>query len=568
MFFLFVNTLRLNQHLSDKDKHFLKSCLKHVKTWSNLGPILKPYFLLMKLENSIHQGDFSNFRRYAFDAIDLAVNNKFTLLEAYINERLGQECIERQHEHANYFLKKAITLYQSAGASVKEKQLTELYSISPVKKPERTDQSLSELLDINYLLEATRSITQQIDFNELLSTILQSVMERLGAKTAYILIESNQQLELMARGDKHDYVEVTIKNHGIIATENLSMAIANYVFRTSEMLVINDASEESDFKTDNTVQKQQLKSILCIPLVIKKEVLGVLYLENKLMPSVFTQEQIELTKLLTAQAAVALQNTKLIKDMQQNQREIESLNINLENRVEERTAELNRVNEELNNFAYVVSHDLKAPLRAINQLAGWISEDYGSSFDDEGREQMDLICGRAKRMHEMIDGILQYSRIGRIKEDQEDVNLTALINEVIDLIAPPQNIKIDIVTSFPVVKGERLRLHQVFQNLIDNAIKYNDQEQGLIELSCIENEKDWQIAIKDNGPGIAKKYQEKIFQLFQTLKPKDQSESTGVGLSLIEKTVTNWGGTIWIESEEGQGSMFIFTIPKKNSRLH
>jgi len=561
--FWFVNALRLHKNSTDEQTSELKNCLKHVKTWSNLGPILKPYYLLMKLESSIHQGDFSNFRRYAFDAIDLAVNNKFTLLEAYINERLGQVCIEQHHQHANYFLTRAVSLYRSCSAHVKEKQLCELFSLSPSKKQAVTDQPLSEILDVNYLLEATRSITQQLDFNALLSTILQSVMERLGAKTAYLLTVYKQQLEVVARGEKHDFVGVEIKTKEEISTENLSMAIANYVFRTSEMLVINNASDDSDFSTDSTVQTQHLKSILCIPLVLKQEVLGVLYLENKLMSAVFTREQVELTKLLTAQAAVALQNTKLIKDMQQNQREIESLNINLEQRVGERTAELNQVNEELNNFAYVVSHDLKAPLRAINQLSGWISEDYASLFDDEGREQMDLISGRAKRMHEMIDGILQYSRIGRVKEDVEDVDLLTLIEDVIHLIAPPKNIKINVISSFPVIKGERFRFHQVFQNLLDNAIKYNDKELGLIEISCSDKDIAWQISIKDNGPGIAKKYQEKIFQLFQTLKPKDQSESTGVGLSLIEKTVKQWGGEIWIESEEGAGSIFIFTIPKE-----
>jgi len=560
--FWFVNSLRINETISDDDKYALKSCLKQVKTWSDLGPILKPYFLLMKLENSIHQGDFSNFRRHAFDAIDLAIANKFTLLEAYINERLGQVCIEQQHEHANYFLKKAVSLYRSCSANVKEKQLCELFSLTPNKKQDLTEQPLSEILDVNYLLDATRSITQQLDFNLLLSTILQAVMERVGAKTAYLLIANGQQLEVMARGDKHDFVEVTLKETKKIMTENLSMAIANYVSRTAEILVIKNASEESDFITDTTVQKQQLKSILCIPLVLKQEVLGVLYLENKLMPAVFTREQIELTKLLTAQAAVALQNTQLIKDMQQNQHEIESLNINLEQRVEARTVELNRVNEELNNFAYVVSHDLKAPLRAINQLSGWIAEDYASSFDEDGKEQMALICGRAKRMHEMIDGILQYSRIGRVKEDVENVDLKVLINDVIDLIAPPENIKINIKTEFPVIKCERMRIHQVFQNLIDNAIKYNDKEKGIIDLSCMPIDDCWQVSVKDNGPGIAQKYQGKIFQLFQTLKPKDQSDSTGVGLSLIEKTVTNWGGKIWIESEEGEGSVFIFTIPK------
>ena len=564
--FWFVNSLRLHSDISNDEMPELKKCLKQVKTWSNLGPILKPYFLLMKMENSFHQGDSSNFRRYAFDAIDLAVKNNFVLLEAYINERLGQNYIQQQHEHANYHLTRAIMLYQNCSAKVKEKQLCEQFSLSVSSKKASKEHALSEMLDVNYLLEATRDITQQLDFNSLLSTILQAVMERLGAKTAYLLIANKQQLEVMARGDKHDFVEVIIKNSHNIAAENLSMGIANYVFRTAEMVVIKNACEDSDFKMDSTVQKQQLKSILCMPLVLKQEVLGVLYLENKLMSAVFTHEQIELTKLLTAQAAVALQNTTLVKEMQINQQEIESLNVNLEQRVEERTAELNRVNEELKNFAYVVSHDLKAPLRAINQLSGWVAEDYASSFDEDGREQMALICSRAKRMHEMIDGILQYSRIGRIKEEAETIDLNQLIEEVVELIVPANSIKVAVLTPFPVVKGERLRIYQVFQNLIDNAIKYNDKKEGVIQLSCVSQEDQWQISVKDNGPGIAKKYQEKIFQLFQTLKPKDQTDSTGIGLSLIEKSVSNWGGKIWIESDEGMGSTFIFTLPKNNKK--
>lgn len=559
--FWFVNSLKLQKKIPDDQKASLKACLKQVKTWSNLGPILKPYFLLMKLENSIHQQDFSNFRRYAFDAIDLAVSNKFVLLEAYINECLGRRYIEQQHIHANYHLTRAVTLYRKCAAHVKEKQLCEQFSLIVSEKQALKDQSLAEILDVDFLLTATRSITQQQDFNLLLSTILQAVMERLGAKTAYLLIVNNQKLEVVARGDKHDFVEVKIIGSEQIATDNLSMAIVNYVFRTAEMLVIDNASDDGNFNSDTIVQKQLLKSIFCIPLVLKQEVLGVLYLENKLMPSVFTREQIELTKLLTSQAAVAIQNTQLLRDMQKNQKEVESLNINLEQRVEERTAELNRVNEELNNFAYIVSHDLKAPLRAINQLSGWVAEDYSSVLDEQGREQMSLICGRAKRMHEMIDGILQYSRIGRVKNEDEKVDLVDIINDVIDSIAPPENIEVNIVTPLPNIKGERIKLYQVFQNLIDNAIKYNDKDKGIIEISCIAQGSFWQISIKDNGPGIARKYQEKVFLLFQTLKPKDLSEGTGIGLSLIEKTVAQWGGKVWIESEEGKGSQFIFTIP-------
>ena len=242
------------------------------------------------------------------------------------------------------------------------------------------------------------------------------------------------------------------------------------------------------------------------------------------------------------------------------------MNKTLEQRVAERTAALNKANEELKNFAYVVSHDLKAPLRAINQLAGWIADDYASAFDADGKEQIALLQSRARRMHDMIEGILQYSRVGRLKEPNEKIDVSQLLQDVIKLIAPPPNFEIRVQEHLPVVDGETIRMFQVFQNLLDNAIKHNDKAKGIIEIACTERDEYWQFSVKDNGPGIPKQYQEKVFQLFQTLTPKDQSDSTGIGLSLIEKIVDHWGGEIWLESQPGQGCAFYFTVPKYNNK--
>ncbi len=559
--FRYTNALRLNTVQTVQERQKLHQCFNQVKKWAALGPILKPYLAFMKAERALTTGHLSQSRRFLFDAIDLAVANKFILLEGFLNERLAQLYIDHQHEHSNYHLNRALKLYQQCGARIKATQLCEKYSLSFNTEPLSTAQTLINRLDIDYLHEATRNITQQLDFKPLLSTILQAVMERLGAKTAFLLVANHQELEVVARGDKLDTVQVINSGDHNLSCDSLSMAIVNYVYRTAEMLVIENACEQGDFITDATVQKQKLKSVLCIPLVLKQTVMGILYLENKLIPAVFTPEQQELVKLLTAQAAVALQNTQLVKRMQKNQQEIETLNKELEHRVAQRTAELNRVNEELNNFAYVVSHDLKAPLRAINQLTGWIAEDYAEVFNDEGRQQIQLIQSRARRMHEMIDGILQYSRIGRVKEDFEQIHLENLIKDAIRMIAPAEHVKIYLKGLFPEVKAEKIRLQQVFQNLLDNAIKYNDKPECEITISCEPKDFGLEISVADNGPGIAQKYQQKIFQLFQTLHTKDESDSTGIGLSLIEKAVTHWGGKIWVESKEGQGCKFIFTLP-------
>jgi PAS domain S-box-containing protein len=225
--------------------------------------------------------------------------------------------------------------------------------------------------------------------------------------------------------------------------------------------------------------------------------------------------------------------------------------------------QLEKTNQELKDFAYIVSHDLKAPLRGIKTLAEWITTDYADKLDDNGKEQMNLLAGRVDRMHNLIDGILQYSRIGRAEEEKVVVNLNELVTEVIDMIAPPENITITIENELPTIECEQTRIMQVFQNLLSNAVKYMDKPKGQINVGCVEENGFWEFYVADNGPGIEEKYFEKIFQLFQTLAPRDKSESTGVGLTIIKKIVEMYGGKTWVQSKVGSGSTFFFTLPKQ-----
>ena len=224
--------------------------------------------------------------------------------------------------------------------------------------------------------------------------------------------------------------------------------------------------------------------------------------------------------------------------------------------------ELESSQEELKSFAYVVSHDLKAPLRAISSLAGWLAHDYMDKFDDEGKEHMRLLIKRVYRMDNLINGILQYSRIGQVKEEVIAVDLDQLVREVIDLISPPANIVISIENTLPIVMAEPTRIEQVFLNLLSNAIKFMDKPHGEIRIVCSSEDKHWKFLIADNGPGIELRHFERIFQLFQILVPRDRVECTGVGLSLVKKIVEMYGGKIWLESKVGEGSNFFFTFPK------
>jgi len=223
--------------------------------------------------------------------------------------------------------------------------------------------------------------------------------------------------------------------------------------------------------------------------------------------------------------------------------------------------ELENVNRELKDFAYIVSHDLKAPLRGIKTLVDWITTDYADKLDDEGKEQMKLLISRVDRMHNLIDGILQYSRVGRVKEQKVVVNLNELVSEVIDMLSPPKNITITVENEMPTIKCERTRIMQVFQNLLSNAVKFMNKPQGKIKISYADENDFWKFGVSDNGPGIEEKYFEKIFQIFQTLTPRDEFESTGIGLTITKKIVELYGGRIWVESEVGNGSTFFFTLP-------
>ncbi len=224
--------------------------------------------------------------------------------------------------------------------------------------------------------------------------------------------------------------------------------------------------------------------------------------------------------------------------------------------------EIASANEELNNFAYVVSHDLKAPLRAISSLADWLATDYANKFDDAGREQMRLLIGRVHRMDGLIDGILLYSRVGRVKETLVAVDLNRLVGDVIDMLAPPISITVTIDSPLPTVMVEPTRIQQVFQNLLSNAIKYMDKPEGKIRIACSAEGSQWKFSVTDNGPGIQQQHFERIFKLFQTLAPRDRVESTGVGLALVKKIVEMYGGLVWVESTVGEGSTFFFTLPR------
>jgi PAS domain S-box-containing protein len=230
-------------------------------------------------------------------------------------------------------------------------------------------------------------------------------------------------------------------------------------------------------------------------------------------------------------------------------------------------AALEERNEELDAFVFVVSHDLKAPLRAVANLSQWIEEDLEGQLTEDTQMQMNLLRSRVNRMSATIDGLLEYARIGRSESEIESVALGCLLADVVDEVSPPPTFTIDLPDDLPTLLTKRLLLFQIFVNLVGNGIKHHHSETGSIKIS-MEDRGDWcEFAIADDGPGIAPEDQERMFKIFQAVNPQNRSDSTGIGLAIVKKIIEAEGGTIWLESEIGSGTTFYFTWPRLKNRV-
>lgn len=222
---------------------------------------------------------------------------------------------------------------------------------------------------------------------------------------------------------------------------------------------------------------------------------------------------------------------------------------------------LEKQNQALNEYAHVVSHDLKAPLRSINSLINWFKEDNVEILDENNNKSLDLILTNVEKMDLLIKGILDYSSIDKLEINDRMIDLNILIDEVIRTLNVPNHIEIVFNNEMPKIHGNDFRFKQLFQNLIQNAIKYNDKSKGFIEIGSVEKANEIEFFIKDNGVGIKECYYSKIFNLFSKLENTDQS--SGIGLSIVKKIIDLYGGKIWLESKEKIGTTFYFILPIK-----
>ena len=233
---------------------------------------------------------------------------------------------------------------------------------------------------------------------------------------------------------------------------------------------------------------------------------------------------------------------------------------NLELQKENLLRKLEKSNDELQEYAHVVSHDLKSPLRSINALISWIKDDNEGELSSDTLTNFDMIEATLEKMEQLISDVLEYSSIVGDANTLSDVDLNNVMDDIITLLHFPEHIHCTVIKPLPTIRVDRVKIQQLFQNLISNAVNYSDKGKGLIEIDFEEGDNAFTFSVKDNGIGIDKEYHQKIFQIFQSLNKRE--ESTGIGLSIVKKIVDLYNGRIWLESTLGKGTTFFFTIEK------
>ncbi|MDH5366262.1 MAG: PAS domain S-box protein [Cyclobacteriaceae bacterium] len=296
--------------------------------------------------------------------------------------------------------------------------------------------------------------------------------------------------------------------------------------------------------------KQGIKSYSSHPLTYKGKLFGSIHIGSNIVHP-FNNEDKEIIKEITSGLNIAVFQMKTQETIA-----INNVALNTKNQ------DLEQLNQELKQFSYIVSHDLKAPLRAIMSLADFIIKDHAENLGDDGKYQLDLMKSRILRMSHLIDGILQYSRLSKPSEISKTVNINNVLSEITKSLLIKKSTILNIQPNLPIIQADETRIQQLFQNLISNALKFADTEHPKVDISCRDADKYWEFRIQDNGIGIEKKHYDRIFQIFQTLKSRDEMENTGIGLSIVKKIVENYGGKVWVKSEIDVGSTFFFLLKK------
>ena len=490
-------------------------------------------------------------------AIASAQENGFVHNEAIAYELAATFYQKRGYDKfARTYLAEAVDCYLRWGANGKVQQLKRLHPW--ITSPGPTEATtLAKQLDALSLAKAQQVISGELHLGRLAQTLLRIVMENAGAQIGFLSVEGARQLRAEMRPDDGDDRRIVFDPSPGAST--IPEGLVNYVRRSGETVILADAGGDAgEFAADNYLRRVKPRSVLCMAIQRREKLLAVLYLENNLVAGAFTAERRFVLEVLTAQAAISLETSAVYEALSQ-------LNTELDQRVFDRTAQLEATNKELESFAYSVSHDLRAPLRHIVGFLELLQKKAGKDLDRQSRHYMDNISDSAKKMGQLIDDLLAFSRMGRHALTLQSVDLKTLVAEVVrELMPDTAGRQITwCVGDLPVVSGDLSMLRMVLVNLIANALKFTQPRPvAHIEIGVQPGQDAEEVIfIRDNGVGFDMAYADKLFGVFQRLHLTDEFEGTGIGLATVNRIIARHGGRTWAEGKPDNGAVFYFTLP-------
>ena len=546
--------------------------LKKIEQWASLGVLLTPYLNFIYAEIDYYKGDSIlgavKISRY-FSAITKAKEQGYTLLTGHLYECLGGLLTEFKLGKPEMYYAEAWRLYSRCHADVKIARLYDRYhedsttsnrasqlstideskGLSTLRASQLSaideNQGLSTLpnLDVNYLMKSTLALSAEINLEKLLQKIMTVVLECSGAQHGYLLIK--EQNELVVAVENHIGKQPILKprHYNINQVTDICLSIVNYVFRTQEKLVLRDACAEGDFQQLSDVQAMGLHSVLCLPVIKQKQLIGVLYLENSLSIGIFTPEKTGMTELLTSHAAISLENARLLEETRRAYQQLQ------ESR--EHMMQMEKLSA-LGTLVGGVAHEINNPLMGVMNYVEFAQE---KTTDVKIAKVLGQALHEIERIKNIVRNMLIYVRTKSNPTEychiSETINQTLLLLEG-ELKKTNIRIQLDVAEHLPAILFSTDSLQQVLINLLLNARDaLNETPEPRIDITAVVNGEFLELSICDNGSGIPEAVLTRIFDPFFTTKPP--GKGTGLGLSVSHRLIEEVGGSITAHNKSGCG---------------
>jgi len=406
-------------------------------------------------------------------------------------------------------------------------------------------------------LHLQRLHAPQVLANEIIKSLEMILNYTYGA--VLLIDKSGQRLVPFALSIQGKNDEFVTRDKKYLETQNLQMGkgITGWVAQTGMIVRVGDVRQDERYLG----VRDNIRSELCVPLIVEDRVIGVINIETD-QADAYSQTDESVLETIAAQVSIAIQNSRLFE-------QIQAQTVELEQRVMERTAQLQTSNKELEAFIYSVSHDLRAPLRAVDGYTRILEEDYKTALDEKAQQVCSVIHNEAQRMGRLIDDLLSLSRLGRSEMYLIPLNMHTMVASIFgELTTPDDRSRMDFrLGALHAAEGDPSLLRQVWINLLQNAIKFTSKKEwAVIEVDSSQDEKETVYTIRDNGAGFDMQYANKLFGVFQRLHSDHEFEGTGVGLAIVQRIIQRHGGRVWAESEADSGASFHFALPRKAGR--